>query len=158
MGRRDFIDLTDILDQRNRDYCIGQLRSRCSDRAVDVWGAGGRRTHSRKERRASGQNPSAGARHRDQRKSSTIASHYTGRTTVSSEPSLSASGCRPKRAFWPDSVFGRASVPPLPAAAASSQPVHPSFDGLLSTVNHTLRQLCCSGCRHTALSAVAART
>lgn len=35
------IDLTDILDQRDRDYCIAVLRSRCVGGA-DVWGAGGR--------------------------------------------------------------------------------------------------------------------
>jgi NAD(P)-dependent dehydrogenase (short-subunit alcohol dehydrogenase family) len=34
-------DLTDILDQRDRDYCIAVLRSRCVGGA-DVWGAGGR--------------------------------------------------------------------------------------------------------------------
>jgi hypothetical protein len=34
-------DLTDILDQRDRDYCVTALRSRCVGRA-DVWGAGGR--------------------------------------------------------------------------------------------------------------------
>ena len=30
-------DLTDILDQRDRDYCIAVLRSRCVGGA-DVWG------------------------------------------------------------------------------------------------------------------------
>ncbi len=35
-------DLTDILDQRDRDYCIAALRSRCSSVGADVCGAGGR--------------------------------------------------------------------------------------------------------------------
>jgi hypothetical protein len=35
-------DLTDILDQRDRDYCIAVLRSRCSSVGADVCGAGGR--------------------------------------------------------------------------------------------------------------------
>lgn len=35
-------DLTDILDQRDRDYCIGALRSRWRIFGADVWGAGGR--------------------------------------------------------------------------------------------------------------------
>ena len=34
-------DLTDILDQRDRDYCIAWLRSRWV-RGIDVCGAGGR--------------------------------------------------------------------------------------------------------------------
>ena len=35
-------DLTDILDQRDRDYCIAALRSRCCSVGADVCGAGGR--------------------------------------------------------------------------------------------------------------------
>ena len=35
------VDLTDILDQRDRDYCIAWLRSRWV-RGIDVCGAGGR--------------------------------------------------------------------------------------------------------------------
>jgi hypothetical protein len=35
-------DLTDILDQRDRDYCIAGLRSRWSMSGDDVCGAGGR--------------------------------------------------------------------------------------------------------------------
>ena len=35
-------DLTDILDQRDRDYCITALRSRWNVSGADVRGAGGR--------------------------------------------------------------------------------------------------------------------
>ena len=37
----DAPDLTDILDQRDRDYCIAALRSRWVA-GIDVCGAGGR--------------------------------------------------------------------------------------------------------------------
>ena len=36
------LDLTDILDQLDRDYCIAALRSRCCSVGADVCGAGGR--------------------------------------------------------------------------------------------------------------------
>ena len=40
--RSSDLDLTDILDQRDRDYCIATLRSRWSSSGADVCGAGGR--------------------------------------------------------------------------------------------------------------------